>query len=1126
MSIDESGTSSHVRKPLKFGNRYRDTGSAGGNGNFRPPRRRIMRPRIVFSLLAILFIVGALSWRFSGNFTHAAPAGGSIQFPGTVSPILKHSHLHGQTDPNQHISLSVGLQLRDANGLKQYVQDITNPKSLNYHRYLTPAQVSDVFGPDKTTYNALLQFLQQSGFTIKATYKHRLLITFSGTVGQVESVFHVQINNYTAPDGHQFYANSTDPLLPASLAGAILSISGLNNALHWQHASLDERNLPSNSHPASVSCLGHGNSYLTPDQTASAYNLNGLYNAGYSGEGQTVALFELDTYQLSDLTNYASCFGHAHPAIQTVVTGSDPVPTDGGVVEVELDAELVLSAAPQLGILRIYEAANGPSDYNAEWAQIVQDAPPVVSTSWGECESDLGQQEAQQENAFFMEAVAQGQNIFAASGDSGSAGCAFDQNPSNILNAGDPAAQPFVTGVGGTKLTLNGSVYGSETTWNDPPPDNPSGASGGGISQYWQSPTWQTAPGVINSYTSGTPCNAPQGAFCRETPDVSLNADPYIGYLIYCTVGAAGCPNSGWIVVGGTSAAAPMWAAMMTLTNEMSLKMGAFNLGFVAPLLYQVGNNQSNYSASFHDITSGNNDYNNLNNGAYPATATYDMATGLGSYNAFALATNLVSLAQNQSGSRSAPASKTWYFAEGSVGGSFQEFLTLENANTSQSASVSITYLFQSRSSVTINHTVPASSRFTVNVNSDLNISPSAQHQSISAIVQVTSGPAIVAERPMYFDFAGIKSGTDVLGATAPGQSFYFSHADTRQSGRSYYSYITMLNPSSTQTATATITYYTGSCGQNGQPACTQQVIPILPLHRGTGAPPVNQQVSVGVTSNLPIVVERPMYFSDTIPNAGGLTTGAASVVGAPVPGNDWLFAEGFTGTNFQEYFELANFDPANPSTATVKLEYSNGHTQAIQVTVPPLGHYQLDINQANAHPYGTCDVNPCQTTNDSSAEITSTNPIVADRLMYFHFGPGHYSGGTEAIGEAGPSAHNAYSFAEGYTANTFTEFLTLQNPNNSDETVAVTMFADTYVIEQQIVVKAHSRHTLDINNYIVPIAKAHDNGGANAYAVSVVVQSLDNGTTIVVERPMYFDYYGDPGGTDVIGFTGGDCQC
>jgi len=113
---------------------------------------------------------------------------------------------------------------------------------------------------------------------------------------------------------------------------------------------------------------------------------------------------------MSDLTNYEACFGHAHTVIQTIVTGQGSVPTDSGVAEVELDAELVLGAAPQLGELKIYEAANdtnGSANYNDEWAQIVQDAPPIVSTSWGSCEQDVGLQEAQQENIFFTFAAAQ-----------------------------------------------------------------------------------------------------------------------------------------------------------------------------------------------------------------------------------------------------------------------------------------------------------------------------------------------------------------------------------------------------------------------------------------------------------------------------------------------------------------------------------------------------------------------------------------------------------------------------------------------------------------------------------------------------------------------------------------------
>jgi hypothetical protein len=279
--------------------------------------------------------------------------------------------------------------------------------------------------------------------------------------------------------------------------------------------------------------------------------------------------------------------------------------------------------------------------------------------------------------------------------------------------------------------------------------------------------------------------------------------------------------------------------------------------------------------------------------------------------------------------------------------------------------------------------------------------------------------------------------------------------------------------------------------------------------------------MAISVTTDSPMVVERPMYFTDTIPNAGGLTTGAASEVGATNPGTDWLFAEGYTGSGFQEYFVLANFSTTS-STASIKLEYANASTQTLQVPVPPLGQIRVDVNAANANPTGVCQPSPCSTTGNVSAEITSTSPIVADRLMYFHYGSSHFSGGTDAVGEVGPPSHSVYAFAEGYTANTFQEYLTLQNPTGSDETVAVTFFADTYVIQQQLIVKAHSRGTLTVNNFIVPIAQAYNNMGANSYAVSMSIQALGTGAKIVAERPMYFNYYGDPGGTDVIGYVGG----
>jgi hypothetical protein len=563
---------------------------------------------------------------------------------------------------------------------------------------------------------------------------------------------------------------------------------------------------------------------------------------------------------------------------------------------------------------------------------------------------------------------------------------------------------------------------------------------------------------------------------------------------------------------------------MMAITNQMSLQQGGFNLGFLNPLLYQIANDSTMYADSFHDITAGSNDLNNQNSGSYPATTGYDMATGLGSYNAAHLAEHLVSIAHQTQKQRMSPANTTWYFAEGSVGGGFQEYLTLQNPSTTQDAQVNVSYLFQSRAPITVQHTVSRSSRATISANADLGIGVSAPQQAISAVVEVLNeSPGIVVERPMYFHYRAVQSGTDVLGATSPSSSYYFPNVDTRQNGRAYYTYITMLNPSHTQNATATVTYYTGSCGQAGQVSCPTQRIVIPPMHRGTATPltlSLYQQMAASVQSDQPLVVERPMYFRDTIAAAGGFTTGAASVVGATTPGSDWLFAEGYTGTNFQENLLLANFGTSS-TTATLTLQFSNGHTQAVGVTVPALSQYNVDVRQVKSSLAGTCDTSPCSPTSEASIEVRATAPIVAERLMYFHYGAGKYSGATETVGEAGPASHYLYAFAEGYTANSFNEYLTLQNPTASDETAVITLFADTYVFQQTVSIKAHSRYTVFINPLVVPIAQNYNNIGSNSYSVSLTVQALGTNALLVAERPMYFNYYGDQGGTDIIGFTG-----
>ncbi|HET7639007.1 MAG TPA: peptidase S53, partial [Ktedonobacteraceae bacterium] len=464
------------------------------------------------------------------------------------------------------------------------------------------------------------------------------------------------------------------------------------------------------------------------------------------------------------------------------------------------------------------------------------------------------------------------------------------------------------------------------------------------------------------------------------------------GYLVYCTSAAAGCSSaSSWWIVGGTSASAPMWAAMMALTNQESIKAGGFNLGFANPLLYQLASNSASYANDFHDVTApGNNDYNNLHGGLYPVTTGYDMATGLGSYNAANLAADLVNLTVNApGGKRLAPAAPTWYFAEGYIGNGFEELFTVQNPDPVNVSTFTVSYIFTSGSPKVVTHTVNPSSRMTVSANSDLGVAITAPHVTISAIVQVAQGsPNIVVERPMYFKYVNgstiIQSGTDVVGATKSATSYYFAEGDSRQSnGHHYWTYITMLNQSTTTLANVTVTYFTGACGGT-RPACLTEKFALKPLQRATARPDdtginLHQQVAISVTSDQPIVAERPMYVQDTIANAGGTFSGAASEIGATQLAKDWLFAEGYTGGSggsFQQYFVLANFG-GTAANVTVKMEYNGGQTKQVPETVAPYSQLYVDVNQINVGAPSAA----------AAAEITSDQPIVADRLLAFHQG-------------------------------------------------------------------------------------------------------------------------------------------
>src|SRR5579863_1885449 len=281
---------------------------------------RSIYPMLVIPLLAIMLIAGALTV-YVNNFAHAAPASAFVPLSGTIPPQLAQSKLVKAADAQQKISLTVTLQLRNAAALDSYIADVTRPQSTNYHRYLTPAQAIGAFSPSQSTYNSVLAYLQNAGLTVTHTYNHRLVVSVSGTIGQVERVFHVAINNYLAPDGTQFYSNASDPVLPSTLSWAVQNVSGLSNYTQLKHYSVfsgavtaKKQTKVAKSSPSLTCTPSGGLKYYTNSQIASAYNVNGLYTQGYHGEGQTIALFELDSFQIGDITAYEACYGQSHAA--------------------------------------------------------------------------------------------------------------------------------------------------------------------------------------------------------------------------------------------------------------------------------------------------------------------------------------------------------------------------------------------------------------------------------------------------------------------------------------------------------------------------------------------------------------------------------------------------------------------------------------------------------------------------------------------------------------------------------------------------------------------------------------------------------------------------------------------
>jgi subtilase family serine protease len=496
---------------------------------------------------------------------------------------LASSARTGDVDAGKQIAAALSLKLHNQQALQQFLADVQNPSSPEYHRFLTPAQFNSAFGPTVSDVAKAVTFLKQNGARGIEVSGNRQAIAFTGSAEQLESTFHTRLGNYTdTTTGRQFFANDSAPSLPASVSSVVQSVVGLDN-----HA-VKERS--AKKAPRVVKPV-------TPSILRSAYGTDGL---SADGSGVNVGFVEFDGYDKSDISSYDSKYDLPGGSVTTVpVNGAnyDSNPGDGEV-EVDLDIEVVHALAPAVSSY-VYEAPNSNAGELAMYQQIASDKKvDVVSISWGSCEAAEGSSAATSVNNAIATGTAEGISYFAAAGDDGTTDCAR-QTGSKAQAVDFPASSPNVTGVGGTQLTVTSSNgYSSETAWND---GASSGAGGGGISTLFNAPSWQSQ----------------QSTTKRKVPDVAGDAASGSAY----TIVSGGQTGNVW----GTSGAAPLWAGFTALQNQIH----GGPLGNLNPTFYTIGNGSS-YATGFNDVTTGNNSFNGTT--GFTAGTGYDQVTGWGSF--------------------------------------------------------------------------------------------------------------------------------------------------------------------------------------------------------------------------------------------------------------------------------------------------------------------------------------------------------------------------------------------------------------------------------------------------------------------------------------------------------------
>ncbi len=519
--------------------------------------------------------------------------------------------LTGALPLDQTLQLTIGLQV-DRNALAQAALDIHSPTSSRYGRYLSPQQVAAQFGASQQTVQTVSNWFTSQGFQVVGLSPLRNTLTVQASVLQIAKAFQVVLQ-LRALDGQTFFGPSQAPVLPAQISSLVTSITGLDNFARFLHkppqdqgrqgaslSGLSASQPAAGQRPQVGDCTLYGLFGLTRDQLAQAYGVNQLYKKGYKGQGMTVGVVELgEPYSSGDVGNYSACNGGQLHVRNVEVDGRSP--TGSGAGEAALDLELISGLAPDAQLLDyIAPTPDDKSFLDVMNKVAADDQVQVLSISYGEGEDQTTPSYMAQFEQTLEVLAVEGISVFIASGDC----AAYVDGVFGQLQVSFPASAPWATAVGGTILN-----NGKENAWSSSSPDKSqcqnTWGTGGGVSQNhgFPRPPWQVGTGVQNSFSNGN----------RQVPDVAAAADNIAIYY-----------QGVWMPIGGTSAAAPIWAAGATLVDQVLKKEGKPLLGGVSTL-YQIANHPGKLHP-FHDVTQGNNIY-------YKAGTGWDYPTGWGTPN-------------------------------------------------------------------------------------------------------------------------------------------------------------------------------------------------------------------------------------------------------------------------------------------------------------------------------------------------------------------------------------------------------------------------------------------------------------------------------------------------------------